>query len=468
VPDDRVVAKDVIVVLDQSGSMQGEKWDQAREAAAYILEHLNPADRFNLILFSTGWRDYSRSLESRDSARGAVDWINTQYAEGGTDINAALLAALDRADVERPTTVLFLTDGLATEGEIEADVILDNLHAAARPNVSIFAFGVGDDVDTFLLDSIVRDHHGASTYVRPGQRINEEVASLYNKISAPVLTDISLDFGGVTVEDSYPGTLPDLFAGEQLTIVGRYRGEAENISVTLSGTVSGQRQTFTYSGLDFPGRAGGEPFIARLWATRRIGDLLNSIRLNGENDELVQSIVSLSVRYGIITPYTSFLIEEDDILSQAGRDRAVQQFGQAAETLADNVTGASAVDAAAASGSMRAAEAPMAVPQSTPSPAPTNTGRGGSGGVPAGPAEQEMQNAGRQIRTVNDRTFILLDGVWTDTAFAPDTMQTEPVAFLSDAYFALLDAHPELTEYFALGERVIVVLDGVAYEVTAA
>jgi hypothetical protein len=147
----------------------------------------------------------------------------------------------------------------------------------------------------------------------------------------------------------------------------------------------------------------------------------------------------------------------------------VQQFGQAAETLADNVTGASAVDAAAASGSMRAAEAPMAVPQATLSPAPTNTGRGGgSGGVPAGPAEQEMQNAGRQIRTVNDRTFILLDGVWTDTAFAPDTMQTEPVAFLSDAYFALLEAHPELAEYFALGERVIVVLDGVAYEVTAA
>ena len=462
VPAERVVAKDVIIVLDQSGSMQGEKWDQAREAAAYVLEHLNPADRFNLILFSTGWRDYSASLESADGAPGAAGWVSRQAAEGGTDINAALLAALGRADAERPTTVLFLTDGLATEGEIDPRAILDNLQAAARPNVRIFAFGVGDDVDTFLLDSIVRDHRGASTYVRPGQRINEAVASLYNKISAPVLTDISLDFGGVTVESLYPAELPDLFAGEQLTIVGRYRGEAENIAVTLSGTVSGQRQSFAYSGLDFPGRAGGEPFIARLWATRRIGDLLNSIRLNGENDELVQSIVSLSVRYGIITPYTSFLIEEDDILTREGRERAVQRFGAEAEALAENFTGASAVDAAAASQSMRAAEAPMAMP----APMPTMTAPSGAGGAQPG-TDQEAQDERGAIRAVNDRTFILRDGVWTDTAFEPDTMQTEPVAFLSDAYFALLQAHPELAAYFALGERVIVVLDGVAYEVTA-
>ena len=445
VPEARVIPKDVIVVLDQSGSMQGVKWDQARQAAAYVLERLNPADRFNLILFSTGWRVYSGRMAGVDAARGAVDWINRQAAEGGTDINGALLTALDSVDAERATTVLFITDGLATEGETRTDAILANLRAAGRPNARIFAFGVGDDVDTILLDSIVRDHRGAVTYVRPGERINEAVASLYNKISAPVLTDIALDFGGVTVELVYPDTLPDLFAGEQLTLVGRYRGAAAAVTLTLSGQVSGQRQTFTYSGLDFPARAGGEPFIARLWATRRIGDLLNTIRLRGENDELVQSVVSLSVRYGIITPYTSFLIEEDDILSRAGRDRAVQQFAQEAEALARSYTGASAVDAAAAAQSLRGAAAPMAAP-------------GGYGG-----AYQPEET----IRAVNDRTFILRDGVWTDTAYEPDSMQTVPVAFLSDAYFDLLDARPELADYFALGERVIVVLDGVAYEVTA-
>lgn len=467
VEQERVIPKDVIVVLDQSGSMGGTKWEQAREAATYVLENLNPADRFNLILFSTGWRIYSNRMESPDTARGAVEWINTQNAEGGTDINGALLTALDMTDAERATTVLFLTDGLATEGETTPDRILENLKNAARPNARIFAFGVGDDVDTFLLDSIVRDHRGAITYVRPGERINEAVASLYNKISAPVLTDIALDFGGVITEMTYPDPLPDLFAGEQLTLVGRYRGDAENITIELSGTVAGQPQTFTYTGMDFPSRAGGEPFIARLWATRRIGDLLNSIRLNGENPELVQSVVNLSVRYGIITPYTSFLIEEDDILSREGRERAVRQFSEEAEALADAFTGASAVDAAAASQSLRSANAPVPAAMPTASPAATMPA-GGMGSAPAEPGQAPMDESQAQagaIRTVNDRTFILRDGVWTDTAFEPDTMQTEKVTFLSDAYFDLLTAHPELAEYFALGERVIVMLEGIAYEV---
>src|SRR5690606_36033828 len=150
---------------------------------------------------------------------------------------------------------------------------------------------------------------------------------------------------GLITEWKYPTTLPDLFAGEQLTLVGRYRGDAEDIDITLSGTVDNTVQTFTYTGHEFPARAGGEPFIARLWATRRIGDLLNTIRLNGEDKELVDSVVNLSVRYGIITPYTSFLIEEDDILSQEGRTRAADQFADEAEELASTTTGATAVDA---------------------------------------------------------------------------------------------------------------------------
>ena len=204
---------------------------------------------------------------------------------------------------------------------------------------------MGDDVDTFLLDAIVRDHRGTGSYVRPGERIDEKVASLYNKISAPVLTDVKLDLGNdLITEWQYPTELPDLFAGEQLTLVGRYRGTADNVQITLNGIVDGADKTFVYDGHDFPARAGGQPFIARLWATRRIGDLLNTIRLNGESDELVDSVVTLSVRYGIITPYTSFLIEEDDILSQAGRERAMTEFEEEAAELSRNFTGADAVD----------------------------------------------------------------------------------------------------------------------------
>jgi len=291
--------------------------------------------------------------------------------------------------------------------------------------------------------------------------VDEEVASLYNKIGAPVLTDVELNIEGVTIDSMYPTMpLPDLFAGTQLTVVGRYRGGADGIDISLSGTVGDEHQTFVYDDMDFRERAGGEPFIARLWATRRIGDLLNSIRLHGENPELVDSIVNLSVRYGIITPYTSFLIEEDDILSQTGRARAADAFAEGeALDLRGMSSGSAAVDAAEAGGGMLQAEAPVMA-------MPTNMV------VPAADAslmtdEEVAQQVAAQnpIRTANDKTFIQQNGVWTDTTFDPDTMETQKVVFLSDEYFALLTENPLLGDYFALGERVIVVVDGVAYEV---
>ncbi|MCA9904672.1 MAG: VWA domain-containing protein, partial [Anaerolineae bacterium] len=147
---ERIVAKDLVLVVDQSGSMDGGKWRQAQAAATYVLENLNPADRFNVILFSTGWRLYSNQLESAASAREAATWVNGQSADGGTDINGALTTALGFADAERPLTILFITDGLPTEGEVDPQMILSNLGAAAKPNARIFSFGVGDDVDTFL------------------------------------------------------------------------------------------------------------------------------------------------------------------------------------------------------------------------------------------------------------------------------------------------------------------------------
>jgi Ca-activated chloride channel family protein len=455
IDEDEIVAKDVIIVLDQSGSMQGEKWEQAQDAAAYVLDNLNAQDRFNVIVFSTGARLYSESMEGVDEAQDAIDWIDGLDAEGGTNIDLALQNALDVADGERQTTILFLTDGLATEGVIETPAILDNFENRAGDNVRLFAFGIGDDVDTFLLDSLYQAFRGAGEYVRTGERIDEAVAALYNKVGAPVLTGIELAFEGVRAELVYPAELPDLFVGEQLTIVGRFRDAAEGATITLSGDVEDDAQTFIYDGLEFRDNAGGEPFIARLWATRRIGDLLNTIRLQGENPELVDSVISLSLRYGIITPYTSFLITEDDILTQAGQEAAAAQFeADEAQDLARQSSGAVAVDNAQNIIELNAAEAPAAMP--------TQTVMGGAAG------EQTPGQSGNAITSVGGRTFVNIGGVWNDTTYDPDAMTTEPVEFLSDAYFALLAEHPELAEYFALGENVIVVLDGVAYEVVSA
>lgn len=447
-----VAPKDLILVVDQSGSMDGDKWSQAQGAARYVLEHLNAGDRFNAILFSTGVRLFSRQLEGPDMGSEAAAWIDGQFPEGGTNINEALLQAFAQTDPERPATVLFITDGVPTEGEMKSDQILANLQAVASANARVFAFGVGDDVDTFLLDKIAAGFGGTSSYVRPTERIDEEVASLFTRISAPALTDLELTVDGTVIDSTYPALpLPDLFAGTQLAVSGRYRSGADEATITLSGLMGGERVTFVYDGMSFRTVAGGEPFVAQLWATRRIGDLLNIIRLQGENQELIDSIINLSVRFGIITPYTSFLIDENDILSQSGREAAIQTFAQNAQGLSTQSSGAAAVGAADMAASMQEAAAPMAMP--------TMIAGGGSDG----------QSGGQQVlQTVGSKTFFLRDGVWTDSTFDPDTMTAQTVPFLSDAYFALLTDHPEMGQFFALGERVIVVMDGTAWEVIAA
>lgn len=462
VPEDHVLPKDVIIVVDQSGSMDGVKWTQAQQATRYVLENLNPRDRFNVVVFSSGVRVYADDLQPQSEARDAANWVDGLFPEGGTNIELALSTALELVNGDRASTILFLTDGLATEGITFTDDILKSLSAKARANTRIFTFGVGDDVDTLLLDSIARDFRGTTAYVRPSQRVDESVASLYNKISAPVLTDVALDFGGARVELMYPNALSDLFAGEQITLVGRYRDGMNNFAITLTGTVGGVQTQYVYDGLSFRHNAGGEPFIARLWATRRIGDLLNTIRLNGENPELIDSIVSLSVRYGIITPYTSFLIDENDILTQGGMERARDDVGQSAASFSSNNTGRQAVDDADMMNSMNMAEAPAAPMMMMPMPTQT-AGVGNTIGGNTAP-NAPMQNA---ITTVNAKTFININGVWNDTTFRADTMETVKIEFLSDDYFDLLMQMPELADYFALGQAVIVVIDDVAYEVVS-
>lgn len=457
---DRIIPKDVIFVLDQSGSMFGEKWDQARDAAKFVLDNLNERDRFNVIAFSTGYRLYANGLQPVSEVRRAKDWIGGLEALGGTDIDTALQQAMGMVDRERSTVILFLTDGLPTEGETDTADILDNAETVAPPNVRMFTFGVGDDVDTFLLDQLVQSFRGAGTYVRTGERIDEEVSSLYNKISAPVLTDIEIDFGNMLVEELYPALpLPDLFAGTQLIVTGRYR-DSGSPAITLTGELDGERQVYRYE-VDFPANAGGEVFIPRLWATRKIGALLNAIRLHGENPELVDSIVRLSIRYGIITPYTSFLIEEQDIFTQSGVEEAQTAFRDEADQSFSAASGAVAVDAAESAANLAGAEMPM--PAMTRVPAGESEKAWADGSAPPGYAEGAPQ--GQPLRYAADRTFVWRDGAWIDTLYNADEMTPVTVTFLSDAYFDLLDLDPRVGEYLAVGDHVLFVWDGQAYEV---
>ncbi|MBN1668892.1 MAG: VWA domain-containing protein, partial [Anaerolineales bacterium] len=435
--------KDVILVLDRSGSMEGEKFRQAQDALAYILAHLNPEDRFNLVAFSTGLEQFAAELQPLEAVPAALDWVERLSAVGSTDINRALLEAAAQARGERPTYLILLTDGLPTEGVLESEAILANFAAGAPQGLRLFAFGVGYDVDTFLLDTLAQEHHGDSAYVRPGERLDERISTFYARISTPLLIDLELDFGDLVAYDLYPNPLPDLFAGSQIVVLGRYRqGGVTNLA--LRGTVNGEVQRFTFPDLTFndqPDPGDAADFLPQLWATRKIGYLLNQVRLQGPEQELIDQIVAISIRYGIVTPYTSYLVTEDLPLGAAEQERLAEETYQ--ELLiapAAPAYGAEAVEKSVAQDAL--AEA---------------------GSLPVSSA-----GTTERVKVAGGQAFVLSDGVWVTTAFDPQAMQTVPVAFLSDDYFALSAADPALAAAFALGPRVIAFSNGVAYEVVAA
>jgi Ca-activated chloride channel family protein len=303
---------------------------------------------------------------------------------------------------------------------------------AVSPSTRLFVFGVGDDVNTILLDTLAQENRGVSQYVRPDEDIAAAISGFYEKVSTPVLADIALDFGDIKVSDVYPQPLPDLFAGTQLVIVGRYQGEG-TVTLRLTGTVNGREQTLSYDGQEFPRRATEMDFLPRLWATRKIGYLLREIRLHGDNEELVDEVVDLSLRYGVMTPYTSFLVEEKvNIFSEEERREAGDQA--LAPLHAAPAAGAGAVQQSQDFSGYQQAESL--------------------------PVESDVE----QLKVVGDRSFVLRDGVWIDSGYQ-EGMSTTKIGFGGDDYYNVLAQRPDWGTFFALGERVIFLSDGEAYEV---
>ncbi len=435
--DREVVAKDLIFVLDTSGSMEGEKLEQAKAALTFVLDHLNEADRFAIVVFNSAVTTYAEALQPASERAAARAYVQGLSAGGSTDIDGALQRALKLADTAsgRPQVVLFLTDGLPTVGEQDPARILENVRSRASENIRLFPFGVGYDVNSALLDSLSLENHGASAYVLPGENLEERVSAFYSKINSPVLAGLSLDLGGITTLDTYPNPLPDLFLGSQLVLVGRYRGGGRT-TVTLRGAVNGRERTYVYEGLDFTSEDAHHDFLPRLWAVRKIGYLLGQVRLHGENREVVDEIIALSLRYGIITPYTSFLVDETGrVLSEEGLRQSKDAFNTALPSMAP-AAGEGGVNWSLESDRL-----------------------GRSDGAYSGLATTGM----RQVR---DKAFLLANGVWTDTTYRAGTPTTQ-VTFGGESYFALLAARPEWGPFFAVGQRLIVVLEGTAYEVVA-
>lgn len=310
-----IIPRDLVLVLDTSGSMDSVKMDQARKALKHLLAGLNSGDRFAVVTFSTNVRKYRDALveanaEQLENARKYVDGLK---AGGGTAIQAAMDSALELRgkDEGRSFTVVFFTDGQPTIGEMKPEKIVQNVAAKNTANTRIFTFGVGDDVNTALLDQVADNTKALSTYVRPAEDIEAKAASLYGKISHPVLANVRLTTSeNIKVHEIYPPTLPDLFYGSQLVVLGKYTGHG-SAAVRLTGQVGKEAREFAYD-VTFPARTNGDrEFVEHLWARRKVGFLLDQIRLNGEQKELMDEMLGLAKKYGIATPYTSYLVVPD-------------------------------------------------------------------------------------------------------------------------------------------------------------
>ena len=315
ISDQERVAKDIVFVLDTSGSMSGEKIDKAKAALKFGVESLSVRDRFNIISFSGEDHLMKAGLIAADSAgkQTGLKFIENLRAEGGTNINDALVSAFKQFQSgERPAMVVFLTDGLPTVGTTDVKQIIKNAMEANRANVRLFSFGVGYDVNTNLLDKISADNRGTSDYIEPQEDLEVKVSNFFARVNYPVLSDLKLDFGGAETELIYPRAMGDLFKNSQLILIGRYKNNVNSATVKLTGKMGTREQIFTFASQSFPSERSDNQFLPRLWATRRVGYLLEQIRLNGENTEVKDEIIGLGTRYGIVTPYTSFLVTEDN------------------------------------------------------------------------------------------------------------------------------------------------------------
>jgi Ca-activated chloride channel family protein len=426
---ERVVNKTIVLVLDSSGSMSGAKIRQAKEAARFILNHLGPRDEFTVVDFDDGVTPFSDALvpATDDNIGRALKFVDAIEDSGGTNINDALLAALSRMrGGERPSYVLFLTDGLPTVGTTETADILRHAQQANSSRSRVFVFGVGNDVNTELLDRISSDHRGTSVYIGETEDLEAAISGFYEKISSPLLSDLAVTFRGIETSQVYPRALPDLFKGSQLVLVGKYKGRGP-VSIVLTGKSGREEKRFVLEGRAL---VSGDSFnfLPRLWATRRIGYLLEEIRLQGSNQELADEIRRLGLKYGIVTPYTSFLVTEKE----------AQTLDAAAPAAREAILGG----VVGGVGAVRAAKATQIFKLE----------------------DRAAQVASERILYKDDKTFYLTDGVWTDSEYKDGAPATE-VKFNSDAFYKLISEKPGIAKYLSAGSKMIIVFEGVSYRI---
>lgn len=300
---EEVIDKVFTFIIDVSGSMWGEKIEQAKAAALFTVDHLNADDHFNVIKFNTTVTKFRANPVPAApneivAARGFIDQIT---ANGGTDLQSALLAGLGQQMSDTTANIIiFITDGIAS---LDQQAIVNaNTH-----NVRIFVFGIGTDVNQPLLTQVAANNNGIAEFLG-NDEVNSRISAFYNKIRNPLLQNIRLTFTPALTSEIYPLQLPDIYVGEQLVVLGRY-SQAGPAQVTLQGAGAGTAVRYDYS-VNFTADSLANRFLPRLWAKYKIDALLVLMAgvPQGTNQwqEWKQEVIRLSLRYGILTPFTSF------------------------------------------------------------------------------------------------------------------------------------------------------------------
>jgi Ca-activated chloride channel family protein len=441
-----VTPRDVTLVLDVSGSMSGVKMNQARAAGHQMLATLRPDDRFRLIDFSSDVHTFRDEFLSAtpQNIRAAGQYLDELQAQGSTNISGALREALGAnrgpEAIERMPVVLFITDGEPTIGERDPARIAESA-SHDRGSARVFTFGVGADVNVTLLEQLALQGRGTAQFVRPDESVERAVSLVAGRIVDPVLTDVRVRTDGdVRLSKILPEQPVDLFAGQDLVLLARYAGHGD-ARVTFEGKRGRQTVRWT-STVDFPDRERGNPFVARLWATQRIGWLSAEKRKNGGSSEIDDEIRGLGERFGIPTEFTSYLVQEPGMVA-AGRRFDTSRSTQLQAVVATSVPPSAApvmrdksFEEAKAASAQRVAMSTVVIDSMM---------RRAIGGGAAG---SNMKRAG-------SHTFILKDSVWTDVRQASSGTRTIRIKAYSKAYFDLIDAVPDLRAIFAIGDRVM-------------
>ena len=473
-------------VVDTSGSMKGDKIQQAKASLRTFLRSLRRQDRFQIVTFSSSVQSFfdAPRAATPEHVEEALARIDSLHAMGGTNIGDALQFALESvpaSDDGEPLLpqIVFVTDGQPTVGLTEPARILELTKQVDKAETRVFALGVGDEIDVRLLDDLVQQHRGARDFVGSKEKLEVKVDALCQKISRPALTDVVVKCDGLDAFDVHPTRTRDLFVGEMLQVVGRYRDSGRH-TVRVRGVQNGVVREFAFD-VDFPATSARHSFVQTLWARQHVSSLLDAIRRNGQKPELVGEVKDLATRYGIVTPFTSQLIVEEG-MRLAGVQPETRRRGGLYRGPGDTAPSPGGGGGAFNPGPSAGGPSGPATggPSGPASPGPRRefdrlgrerTGRAaieeskvlsGSdefflGSTRAAKAKKEQADREQPLlRRAAGRVFVPAGDDLVEQGLPDDWRERAVVveAFSKD-YFALLKAKPELREILALGERVV-------------